>query len=70
VDLQLPSPYNTYVQRGLPPGPICSPGLSALEAVANPAETEYLFFVAKGDGSHVFAKTDVEHAANVERYRP
>ena len=70
ADLQLPSPYNTYVQRGLPPGPICSPGLSALEAVANPAETEYLFFVAKGDGSHVFAKTDVEHAANVERYRP
>lgn len=69
TDLQLPSPYNTYVQRGLPPGPICSPGLAALEAVASPDETEYLFFVAKGDGSHVFAKTDTEHAANVERYR-
>jgi UPF0755 protein len=69
TDLSFPSPYNTYVQRGLPPGPICSPGLSALEAVANPAETEYLYFVAKGDGGHVFAKTDVEHAANVERYR-
>ena len=69
ADLQFVSPYNTYVQRGLPPGPICSPGLSALEAVANPAETEYLFFVAKGDGGHVFAKTDIEHAANVERYR-
>jgi UPF0755 protein len=69
ADLQLASPYNTYVQRGLPPGPICSPGLAALEAVANPAETEFLFFVAKGDGSHVFAKTDTEHAANVERYR-
>ncbi len=70
ADLAFASPYNTYVQRGLPPGPICSPGLAALEAVATPAETEYLFFVAKGDGSHVFAKTDVEHAANVERYRP
>jgi UPF0755 protein len=69
ADLQVPSPYNTYVQRGLPPGPICSPGLGALEAVANPAETEYLFFVASGDGRHVFAKTDTEHAANVQRYR-
>lgn len=69
-DLRLASPYNTYAQRGLPPGPICSPGLAALEAVANPAQTEYLFFVARGDGSHVFAKTDAEHAANVERYRP
>ena len=68
-DLRHPSPYNTYVQSGLPPGPICSPGLAAIEAVANPAETEYLFFVARGDGSHVFAKTDVEHAANVERYQ-
>ena len=68
-DLRLPSPYNTYAQRGLPPGPICSPGLGALEAVANPASTEYLFFVAKGDGTHVFTKSDVEHAANVERYQ-
>ena len=67
-DLQFQSPYNTYVYRGMPPGPICSPGLAALEAIANPASTEYLFFVAKGDGSHVFAKTDTEHAANVERY--
>ena len=69
ADLQLVSQYNTYVYRGLPPGPICSPGLSALEAVANPAETEFLFFVAKGDGSHVFSRTDTEHAANVERYQ-
>ena len=68
-DLRQPSPYNTYVRAGLPPGPICSPGLAALEAVANPTESEYLFFVARGDGSHVFAKTDVEHAANVERYQ-
>lgn len=69
-DLRLASPYNTYVARGLPPGPICSPGLAALEAVANPADTDYLYFVARGDGSHVFARTDQEHAANVERYRP
>jgi UPF0755 protein len=68
ADLQSMSPYNTYVQRGLPPGPICSPGLAALEAVANPAQTEFLFFVAKGDGSHVFSKTDTEHAENVNRY--
>ena len=68
-DLRFPSPYNTYAQAGLPPGPICSPGLGALEAVANPTESEYLYFVARGDGSHVFAKTDVEHAANVERYQ-
>ncbi|MCC6177129.1 MAG: endolytic transglycosylase MltG [Chloroflexi bacterium] len=68
-DLELHSPYNTYTQRGLPPGPICSPGLAALEAVANPAQTDYLYFVAKGDGSHVFAKTDIEHQANVDRYR-
>jgi len=68
-DLEVSSRYNTYVERGLPPGPICSPGLAALEAVANPANTDYLYFVAKGDGSHVFARTDLEHAANVERYR-
>jgi UPF0755 protein len=68
-DLRSVSPYNTYVQHGLPPGPICSPGLAAIDAVANPAETEYLYFVAKGDGSHVFAKTDTEHAANVQRYQ-
>ena len=68
-DLRHPSPYNTYVEPGLPPGPICSPGLSALEAVANPAETDYLFFVARNDGTHVFARTDTEHAANVERYQ-
>ncbi len=68
-DLQVASPYNTYARSGLPPGPICSPGRAALEAVANPTESEYLFFVARGDGSHVFAKTDVEHAENVERYQ-
>jgi UPF0755 protein len=63
------SPYNTYLNPGLPPGPICSPGLSAIEAVIHPAETDYLYFVATGDGSHVFARTPEEHQANVERYQ-
>jgi UPF0755 protein len=69
-DLRLASPYNSYVQRGLPPGPICSPGLGAIRAVLEPATTDYLYFVARGDGSHAFGKTEAEHRANVQRYRP
>ena len=69
-DLQISSPFNTYVNRGWPPGPICNPGLHALEAVVNPAQTDYYYFVATGDGSHAFARTAEEHRANVERYRP
>ncbi len=60
-DLQIDSPYNTYKYPGLPPGPICSPGLSSLLAAVNPAEVDYLYFVAKGDGSHIFSKTNDEH---------
>jgi len=60
-DLGVDSPYNTYLHAGLPPGPICSPGKASLEAAAHPAETEYLFFVSKGDGSHHFSKTASEH---------
>lgn len=63
------SPYNTFLNGGLPPGPICSPGLSSIEAVAYPANTSYLFFVAKGDGSHAFAETFEEHLANMARYQ-
>ncbi|NOZ27728.1 MAG: endolytic transglycosylase MltG [Chloroflexi bacterium] len=63
------SPYNTYLNPGLPPGPICSPGLSAIEAVIRPAETDYLYFVATGDGGHVFARTLEEHKANIKRYQ-
>ncbi len=63
------SPYNTYLYPGLPPGPICSPGLSAIQAVLAPADTEYLFFLAKGDGSHVFAVTYEEHLQNQELYQ-
>ncbi|HSN77144.1 MAG TPA: endolytic transglycosylase MltG [Anaerolineae bacterium] len=62
-------PYNTYLYPGLPPGPIASPGLSALEAAVRPADTQYCFFVATGeDGRHVFARTYAEHQANVAAY--
>jgi UPF0755 protein len=69
-DLEVASPYNTYVNLGLPPGPICNPGLASLQAVAAPATTEFYFFVATGDGSHVFSRTFEEHNANVRKYRP
>jgi len=65
-DLQIDSPYNTYLNGGLPPGPICNPGISALWAVAYPAETPYYYFRARCDGSgkHSFAKTYQEHLQN------
>ncbi len=68
-DLKAPSPYNTYQNAGLPPGPIASPGLAALRAVAHPAAVKHLYFVAKGDGSHAFADTLDEHNRNVARYQ-
>ncbi|MEA3312593.1 MAG: endolytic transglycosylase MltG, partial [candidate division WOR-3 bacterium] len=61
ADLGVDSPYNTYLHRGLPPGPICSPGKASLEAVAHPKRTQYLYFVSKGDGSHYFSETAAEH---------
>lgn len=70
--LRTPSPYNTYLHRGLPPGPICSPGTRALAAALYPARTDYLFFVANGDGSHTFSRTLAEHnraAARARRQR-
>jgi UPF0755 protein len=63
------SEWNTYLQPGLPPGPICSPGISAMQAVVSPAETDYLFFYSKGDGSHAFAQTWEEHLKNQEQYQ-
>lgn len=68
-DLEIDSPYNTYRHRGLPPGPICSPGAASIRAVVHPAGTRYLYFVATGRGGHNFAATLAEHAANVRKYR-
>lgn len=66
-DLEVKSAYNTYLHRGLPPGPICSPGASSIEAALYPEDTEYLYYVALGDGSHLFSRTKREHArAKVE----
>jgi len=67
-DYDTASPYNTYVQLGLPPGPISSPRLASMLAVLNPASTNYLYFVARPDGSHAFAETFAEHQANVEKF--
>jgi UPF0755 protein len=60
-DLEVKSPYNTYKHYGLPPGPICSPGLLSIKAVLNPQKTDYLFFVSRGDGSHIFTLSFKEH---------
>ena len=62
------SPYNTFLNPGLPPGPICSPGLGSVEAVLSPTPSDYLFFYSKGDGSHAFAVTYEEHLKNEETY--
>lgn len=62
------SPYNTYLNAGLPPGPIANPSLASIQAVLEPSQTEYLFFLGKGDGSHVFAKTYEEHQQNLIKY--
>jgi UPF0755 protein len=64
------SPYNTFKVQGLPPGPISSPGLASVLAVLNPADTDYLYFHAIGDGSHVFASTLEEHLQNQQQYTP
>ena len=62
---ELDSPYNTYKYAGLPPGPIAAPGHASLQAAAKPAEVDYLYFVSKNDGTHVFASTLAEHNRNV-----
>jgi UPF0755 protein len=69
-DLTVQSPYNTYQSPGLPPGPICNPSLASIEAALSPAQTDYLYFVAKSDGSgaHVFAKTYDEQLQNIQKY--
>ena len=68
-DLKVRHAYNTYVNRGLPPGPIASPGASSLRAVVQPEQTDFLYFVAKPDGGHAFARTLDEHNRNVRQYQ-
>lgn len=68
-ELKNPTPYNTYVIKGLPAGPIANPGEAAIQAVIFPAETDYLYFVAKNDSSHHFSRTLKEHNRAVARYR-
>ena len=63
------SPYNTYRNAGLPPGPICNASLASIVAAAEPAQTEYLYFFSKGDGTHAFGKTFEEHQQNQQKYQ-
>jgi UPF0755 protein len=68
-DLAVNSPYNTYRVAGLPPGPIAAPGSDSLEAVAHPADSDFLYFVSRNDGSHEFARTLEEHNRNVQKFQ-
>jgi UPF0755 protein len=69
ADIESTSPYNTYQISGLPPGPICNPGRSALLAAAHPAKSDDLYFVANGNGGHVFSSTLKEHNSAVQKWR-
>ena len=73
-DLDKDHAYNTYTRKGLPPGPINSPGMASIQAALNPEDTEYLYFVADGTGKHIFSRTVREHnrakeATRAERRR-
>ena len=63
------NPYNTYQIRGLPPGPIANPGIASLRAAAHPADTGYLYFVSRNDGTHVFSRSYRDHVNAVNRYQ-
>jgi UPF0755 protein len=68
-DLESDTPFNTYTRDGLPPHPIAMPGRAALQAAVNPAKTEALYFVSKGDGSHEFSRSMEDHNRAVARYQ-
>lgn len=68
--LKVNSPYNTYLYPGLPPGPIANPGLASIKAAIYPAQTTYCYFVASGDGGHVFSETGAQHELNVQTNQP
>ena len=68
-DLEIDSPYNTYKNRGLPPGPVNNPGRIANEAAINPADVDYIYFVAKGDGSHAFNRTHSGHLRDKQKFQ-
>ncbi|MCH8276846.1 MAG: endolytic transglycosylase MltG [Bacteroidetes bacterium] len=69
ADYDIRHPYNTYKYRGLPPGPITNPSPSSIKAALNPEEHGYFFFVARGDGSHIFSRTLAEHNRKAADYR-
>jgi UPF0755 protein len=68
-DLEFDSPYNTYRHAGLPPGPICNPGPASIRAVLSPAKSDFIYFVATGQGGHAFSSSLAGHAENIRRYR-
>lgn len=68
-DLKVESPYNTYLHKGLPPAPIANPGLSALKAVMTPAQTKFLYYVARPDGSHIFSTNYDDHVNAIKKIR-
>jgi UPF0755 protein len=67
-DLKVDSPYNTYLHKGLPPGPIANPGIESIKAAISPADVDYLFFVSKQDGSHYFSSNYKEHLKAIDKY--